>query len=467
MVVVGSGPNGLTAAVRLARAGFAVRVLEAKQTPGGGARTEQLTIPGFHHDVCSAIHPTALISPAFRELDLAGRGVRWIFSPIELAHPFDDGSAAILLRSIDETAARLGEDGRAWLGLFLPFLDRSDSLFHEILRPIRLPRSPGLLARFAVSAMQPAEGLARSRFRTPRARALFAGCAAHSAVPLDRLGTASFGLVLALAAHAAGWPSAERGSASITAALVSILRDHAGAIETGREVTSLAELGDARAVVFDLTPRQLVAIAGPALPSRYRSALARYRYGPGTFKIDWALDAPVPWTAPECRSASTVHLGGTLEEIVRAEREVGENRHPERPFVLFAQQSVFDPTRAPEGRHTGWAYCHVPHRSSEDMTGRIEAQIERFAPGFRDRILARRTRTSAATEADNPNMIGGDIGGGANDLLQFLFRPAARWNPYTTPDPRLFLGSSSTPPGGGVHGMCGHQAAGAVLASAS
>ncbi len=461
--VVGSGPNGLVAAIRLARAGVRVRVFEAASTPGGGARTEEVTLPGFRSDICSAIHPTGVISPALLDLDLAGHGVRWVWSPVELAHPFDDGSAAVLLRSVDDTARTMGVDRGAWIDLFRPFLDDPLALFDDLLRPIRLPRRPGLMARFGLIGLQSAERLTATRFRDPKTRAIFAGCAAHSVVPLGLTATASFGMVLALSAHVAGWPCAERGSAALTEAFVSILQELGGTVETGLRIDSARELDD-DAVLFDLTPRQVDRIAADALPARYRRRLQRFRYAPGVCKIDWALDGPVPWKTEACRQAMTVHLGGTFEEIAHAEREVWEGRHAERPFVLFAQQSLFDRSRAPEGRQTGWAYCHVPHGSERDMTAEVEGQIERFAPGFRERILARRVMTARDLEEHNPNMIGGDIGGGANDVRQFLTRPFPRWNPYATPDPRLYLCSSSTPPGGGVHGMCGLGAAETALA---
>lgn len=464
VIVVGSGPNGLAAAVMLARAGRNVRVLESASTPGGGTRTEEVTLPGFRHDICSAIHPSALTSPAFRELGILRHGVEWIWSPLELAHPFDDGSAAVLTRSVEETARLFGPDRAAWTDLFRPLVESGPQLFEDLLRPIRLPRHPGLAAWFGLSGLQPAERLVR-RFESPKTRAIFAGCAAHAVVPLHFPATASFGMVLALSAHLAGWPFAKGGSSTISRALLAMLEEAGGRLETSTPLLDATAIPRDTAIVFDVTPRQLERIAGVRFPERYRERLRSFRYGPGIFKIDWALDGPVPWTAPECRLATTVHLGATWDEIARAERDAWEGRTPDRPFVLFAQQSLFDPSRAPGGKHTGWAYCHVPHGSTEDMTGRIEAQVERFAPGFRERIMARRTMTTADVERHNPNMIGGDIGGGANDIAQFLMRPFARWNPYTTPDPDVYLCSSSTPPGGGVHGMCGMGAAEAVLRS--
>ncbi|HEY0590649.1 MAG TPA: NAD(P)/FAD-dependent oxidoreductase, partial [Thermoanaerobaculia bacterium] len=456
----------LFAAARLAQAGFRVRVVEARATLGGGARTEEVTLPGFRHDICSAIHPMSVVSPAFRELNLLPGADAWAWSPIELAHPFDDGSAAVLVRSVDETAHHMGVDGRAWIDLFAPFVADAGRLFDDILRPVRLPRLPGLMARFGTIGLQSAERLA-ARFRDPKTRAIFAGCVAHAIVPLDRPGTASFGLVLLLAGHVAGWPCARGGSSSIVDALAAKIREAGGTLETSRPAASARDLDGARATLFDVTPRQLLAIAGQRLSASYRRRLAAFRYAPGIFKIDWALDGPVPWRAPEARLAATVHLGPAWEDIARAERAVWEGRVPETPFVIFAQQSLFDPSRAPAGKQTGWAYCHVPHGSAADMTERIEAQVERFAPGFRERILARATRTAVDVEAHNPNMIGGDIGGGANDLFQFLLRPFPRWNPYTTSNPNIYLCSASTPPGGGVHGMCGWSAAETFLARES
>jgi phytoene dehydrogenase-like protein len=458
-VVVGSGPNGLAAALEIARAGHSVLVVEGEPTPGGGTRTEELTLPGFLHDVCSAIHPLGVLSPFMATV----HGIEWIEPPFALAHPFDDGSAAVLERGLARTAARLVPDTHAWSSLFAAFDQDPRGLFGDVLRPIRLPDHPLVMARFGFHALQSAARLVNEHFTGDHAKAIFAGCAAHSIMPLDATGTAAFGLVLAIAAHAVGWPLPKGGSVAIAEAMLAELRARGAVVRTNERITALRELPSARAVLFDVMPGALAAIAGDDLPPGYVEALRRYRHGPGVFKIDWALDGPIPWAAPECRQAGTVHVGGTYEEIAASELAPHEGRNPGRPFVLVAQQSLFDPTRAPPGKHTGWAYCHVANGSTADMTETIESQVERFAPGFRDRIIARHVLPPAALEAHDANVVGGDIGGGANDLVQTLARPFLRWNSYTTPNPRLFLASSATPPGGGVHGMCGYWAARAAL----
>jgi phytoene dehydrogenase-like protein len=462
-VVVGSGPNGLSAAIVLARTGLRVLVLEAHETIGGGARTEELTLPGFQHDVCSAIHPMSLVSPFFQTLPLAEHGLVWKTSPYAVAHPLDDGTAAVLELSIEKTAVRLGDDSDAYQRLMEPFVNNAAALFDEILRPIRLlPRHPFLLARFGLEGIRSALSLTK-RFRGAAARALFGGCAAHSFLPLDEAGSASFGLVLALTGHAVGWPCAKGGSVAIINALASYFRSLGGTIQTSAPVRSMRDVPPSRAVLFDVTPRQLASIAGEALPSSYVNRLQRFRYGPGVFKVDWALDGPIPWRAEECSLSATVHVGGTIEQIADHEAAIWQGRSTDHPFVLVAQQSLFDDSRAPAGKQTGWAYCHVPHGSTEDMTGIIEQQIERFAPGFRERILARHTRNAVAYEAYNANIVGGDIAGGANMLSQVVVRPFLRIDPYATPNERFYLASSSTPPGGGVHGMCGYWAAQSAL----
>jgi phytoene dehydrogenase-like protein len=465
-IVVGSGPNGLAAAIALAQAGRSVLVLEAAATIGGGTRTAELTLPGFRHDVCSAIHPLALASPFLRGLPLREHGLEFVHPEIPLAHPLDDGTAVLLHRSVEETARGLGVDGGAYRRLLQPLADGWEALVEDLLGPLRPPRHPIEDVRFARSGLRSARGLAGSRFAGCRAQALLAGNAAHSMRPLTAAGTAGFGLTLMMLGHAVGWPAAVGGSQGIAEAMASLLRSLGGEIETGREVRSAGEVRGVRAVLFDLSPRQVAAIAGDELPPRYRRALGRFRHGPGVFKLDYALDGPVPWTAPECRRAGTLHLGGSLEEIAGAEAEVARGRHAARPFVLAAQQSLFDASRAPAGAHTLWAYCHVPNGSAVDATEAIESQIERFAPGFRELIRARSALGPAELEAHNANYAGGDINGGAADLRQLFARPVARPVPYTTPNPRFFICSSSTPPGGGVHGMSGWHAARAALRGA-
>ena len=463
-IVVGAGPNGLAAALTMAEAGRSVLLVEAAPTIGGGARTAELTLPGFRHDICSAIHPLGLGSPFFRRLPLAEHGVQWIQPPIAAAQPLDDGTAAALFPSLEDTARALGEDGPAWRRLFGGLARRWDALAPDLLGPLlRIPRHPFAMAAFGLRGVRPAATLARRVFRTERARALFAGLAGHAVMPLEKPFTVSFALVLGALGHAMGWPLPRGGSQTIADALGALLRARGGEIVTGALVASISELPPARALLFDVTPRQLLAIAGARFHGRYRRRLERYRYGPGVFKLDLALDGPVPWRAAECARAGTVHVGGTLDDVAQAEAAVGRGEHPERPFVLAAQQSLFDPTRAPAGKHTLWAYCHVPSGSTVDMTERILAQVERFAPGFRDRILHVSARGPAALEAYNPNLIGGDIGGGVQDFDQIFGRPAWRLVPYATGARGIYICSSSTPPGGGVHGMCGMQAAKAAL----
>ena len=462
-IVVGSGPNGLGAAIVLARAGLDVRVLEAEETIGGGCRSAELTLPGFVHDICAAIHPLGVASPFMRSVPLDEHGVEWVVPPAALAHPFDDGTAALVVRDVDETAASLGDDAARYRKLMAPLVAAHDALTEDLLSPIARPHHPAALARFSVRAALPASVVARRSFRGEKARGLFAGLSAHSILPLTRTPSAAFGLFLGFLAHVTGWPMARGGSQAIPDGLAGYLRSLGGEVETGRRIASLAELGDAAPVLLDVTPRQLISLAGDSLPSGYRRGLSRFRYGPGVFKVDWALDGPIPWRAEECARAATVHLGGTLEEIVASEAAPWRGSVAERPFVLLAQQSLFDPSRAPDGKHTGWAYCHVPNGWDGDATGLIEAQVERFAPGFRERILARAVHGPAALEAYNANYVGGDINGGAATLRQIAARPVLRVSPYATPLRGVFLCSSSTPPGGGVHGMCGMHAAVAAL----
>ena len=463
-IIVGSGPNGLAAAITLARAGLSVLVLEAKDSIGGGTRTQELTLPGFRHDVCSAIHPLGIASPFFRSLPLADFGLEWAQPEAAAAHPLDDGPAVLLERSIEATAAGLGEDGPAYRRLMEPLVSHWQALFDDLLGPFPLPpRHPWLDLSFGLKGLRSAQGLAESLYEGRRARALFGGMAAHSILPLEKPITAAFGLMMQLLGHAVGWPVVRGGSQELACALQAYLQSLEGKVETGHWVKSLDELPSARVVLLDVTPRQVIELAGEKLPAGYRGQLERYRYGPGVFKLDWALDGPIPWKDESILRAATVHIGGDFEQVVAAERAVWQGKHPERPFVLLAQQSIADPSRAPQGKHTAWGYCHVPNGSTVDMTAAIENQVERFAPGFQERILARSVKPPEAMQAHNPNYIGGDINGGVQDLGQFFTRPVVRLNPYSTPVKGLFICSSSTPPGGGVHGMCGYHAAKAAL----
>jgi len=458
-VVVGSGPNGLAAAIELARGGASVHVIEAADTFGGGLRSGELTLPGFVHDHCSAVHTLGVLSPFFRTLPLEQHGLKWLRPQASAAHPLDDAPATMLYKSLERTAENLDEDGRAWMNTFAPLLENSHGLLADILGPLSIPRHPFLMARFGLPGLVSAARFARTKFRGARARALFAGCAAHSILPLDFAATAAVGELFALAAHIDDWPVAAGGSQSIADALVSYLRSLGGTLTAGARIAHLRELPDARAYLFDTDPLQLIAIAESVLPSGYVAKLRRFRFGPGVFKIDYALDGPIPWRDPRCLEASTVHVGGTLDEIAASERAAWNGEHADAPFVMVCQQSQFDPSRAPAGKHTGYAYCHVPGGSTRDMTDAIEKQFDRFAPGFRDHVLARHVTSPADLERRNPNYVGGAIAGGAANLPQLFTRPVVRWNPYITPHPRLFLCSASTPPGGGVHGMCGYHAA--------
>jgi phytoene dehydrogenase-like protein len=460
--VIGAGPNGLAAAITLAQAGLQVDVFEAEQQPGGAARTLELTLPGFLHDFGSAVHPLALGSPFFSSLSLQNHGLEWIHPPAALAHPFDDGTAVILERDLSNAGAALGEDGKAWRRLMRPFVENWTEFALEVLRPVSfLPRHPWLLAQFGLRALPSAKALVRSLFRQERTKAVFAGIAAHSVLSLDEPSSAAAGVLLGAALHSVGWPIPRGGAQSITRALCSFLADFGTRVTTSTRIEILAMLPDSSrkydVTLCDVTPRQLLKLAGDRLSASYKHKLGKYRYGPGVFKVDYALQHPIPWKAHECLRAATVHLGGSFEEIARSEAAMRSGQHADRPFVLLAQPSLFDPSRAPEGRHTAWAYCHVPNGSTFDMLSRLEGQIERFAPGFRDCILARRILSPAALEEMDANLIGGDISGGSMDLRQLIFRPT--WRQYATSSREIYLCSSSTPPGGGVHGMCGHLAA--------
>jgi len=464
-VVVGSGPNGLAAAITLAREGHRVTVFEAEDTIGGGTRSAELTLPGFVHDLCSAIHPTGVASPFFRSLPLEKFGLEWIHPAAPLAHPLDDGDAVMLYRSIDETVAGLARDGPAYRRLFAPLVSRCDPLLDAMLAPLIPPRHPLLLARFGWHGMRSVRAIAHAEFRDAPARALFAGMGAHSIIPLEAPFSASFALVLGMLGHAYGWPFPRGGSQAIADAMAGYLRSLGGEIVTSHRVRTPADLPAAGAVLFDITPRQLLDIAGDRLSPGYRRQLERFRYGPAAFKLDWALDGPIPWRASGCALAATVHLGGTLEEIAASERAATHGSAAEAPFIILAQPSLFDPSRAPPGKHTAWAYCHVPNGSVVNMTDRIEGQVERFAPGFRARILERHVMGPAEIERHNANYIGGDIVGGSNDAWQILARPVPRLNPYATSVKGWYLCSASTPPGGGVHGMAGYHAARTLLRS--
>jgi phytoene dehydrogenase-like protein len=463
-VIVGSGPNGLAAAITLAEAGRSTLVVERNPEVGGGTRSAELTLPGFVHDMCAAILPLTVASPFFRRLPLERYGVEFITPPAALAHPLDDGPAVLLEGGVEETASYLDGDGRAYWKLMAPLVEDWEQLIEEFLGPFPFPpRHPILASRFALSAIWPAYHLARSTFQGERARALFGGLAGHAIQPLESPATASFALMEGVVGHALGWPLLRGGTQGLSRAMAAHLQSLGGEIRTDTPVQSLDELPAARVYLLDVTPRQVLQIAGKRLPESYSWQLSGYRYGPGVFKLDFALSGPIPWKDPACARAATLHLGGTLEEIAASERAVWKGEHPERPFIIMAQQSLFDASRAPQGQHTAWAYCHVPNGSTVDMTCQIENQIERFAPGFRDLVLACHVTTPAQLEAYNPNYIGGDINGGAQDLRQFFTRPVARIVPYSTPADDIYICSSSTPPGGGVHGMCGYQAARAAL----
>jgi phytoene dehydrogenase-like protein len=461
-VVVGSGPNGLAAAIELARSGRSVLVLEAADRPGGGTRSAELTLPRFVHDVCSAVHPLAAASPFLAGLPQEALGLAWVQPNVPVAHPLDGDTAAVAERSLDATATQLGRDGRGWRRLFAPLVRHSKDLIDDILAPPHLPRHPLALARFGVRGIRSSMGLA-TLFENDGARALLGGMGAHSALPLSQLPTGAVGLMFGMLAHTVGWPIPRGGSGRIAEALLTHYRSLGGELVTSHRVRSISDVPPARAILFDVTPRQLARIMGDHLPSRYRRALEGFRHGPGAYKVDWALDGPIPWRAEGCARAGTVHVGGTLREVAESEAAAWRGSHAERPFLILAQPSLFDASRAPEGRHTAWAYCHVPNGSTVDMTARIEAQVERFAPGFRDRILARHVMSPVDFELHNENLLGGDISGGVMNLRQVFFRPVPRLDPYRTPLAGVYLCSSSTPPGPGVHGMCGYYAARSAL----
>jgi len=458
-VVVGSGPNGLAAAIAMQQAGLSVLLIEGKATIGGGLRSAALTLPGYLHDICSAIHPFAVCSPFFRSLPLEAHGLEYIYPKVAAAHPFDDGTAAVLKSSIEETAATFGNDAASYQRLMGPLLEHWSQIFPFVLNPTSFPAHPFELAKFGYHAILPVSRLVKKHFHNMHAQGLIAGMAAHGMQPFTNVATAAIAMVFLLLGHSSGWPLPKGGSQQISNALASYFLQIGGKIETNFMVNSLEQLPSSHAILFDITPRQLLRIAGNKLSSLYKWQMKRYRYGMGVFKIDWALDDPIPFTAPECKLAGTVHLGNTYDEIANGEQLTAQGKHAEKPFVLLAQQSLFDPGRAPAGKHTAWAYCHVPGSSTVDMTDAIEKQVERFAPGFRERILGRHTMNTAEVEIYNPNYIGGDIGGGVQDIGQLFTRPALRFSPYRTSAKGIYLCSSSTAPGGGVHGMCGYHAA--------
>jgi len=460
-IVVGAGPNGLSAAIALAQAGRSVVVFEALGRIGGGSASDELTLPGFVHDICSAVHPFAVSSPFWRTLPLGEFGLEWVTPAAQVAHPLDDGPAPIAWRSLQQTVAELGRDGTAYRAMVGPVVRNWPRLERIVLGPPRLPRHPVAAARFGLRAIRPATAIATRRFRDEPARAWLAGLAAHAMAPLDRFPTGAIALIFFALAHMGGWPFPRGGAQRLSDALAALLRSLGGEIVTGRRIENVDNLPPARAVLCDLSPRPLLRIAGHRFPPRFRARLERYRYGMGVFKVDWALDGPIPWKDNRVASAATVHVGGTLAEIGASERDAWEGRVSQHPFVLLAQPSLFDPSRAPAGKHTAWAYCHVPHGSTADMLPRIEAQVERFAPGFRDRVVARHISTPADLEWRNPNLVGGDIGMGVMDWPQLFLRPS--WRLYGTPAPDIYLCSAATPPGVGVHGMCGYFAAQAAL----
>ncbi|MEL6674896.1 MAG: NAD(P)/FAD-dependent oxidoreductase [Bacteroidota bacterium] len=462
-VIIGSGPNGLSAGIALAEAGAKVLILESAGAVGGGTRTAELTLPGFYHDVCSAVHPTGVLSPYWKKLPLADYGLEWVYPEASVAHPLEDAPAVILSKSLEATADSLGKDGKAWKKLIQPFLPHAEDLIQDSLKPLGVPKRPIELARFGLNAMLPAATLASLRFQTERGQALLAGNAGHSVLPLGKPFSAAIGLLFSVMAHMVDWPVVKGGTMQLSQALLAHFQQLGGTVQTQHMVASWEDIPAAKVYLFNTDPLQLAHIAADKLPKGYRRRLEKFRYGPGAFKLDWALSESIPWKDPACLKASTVHIGGTLQEIAQSERDAWQGTHTERPYLILCQQSEIDSSRAPEGKHTGYAYCHVPHGSKRDMTEAIENQVERFAPGFKDIILARYKTGPEAWHTYNPNNVGGVITGGAAHLPQLFTRPVARWNPYTTPNRQIFLCSAATPPGGGVHGMCGFYAAQAAL----
>ena len=463
IVIIGSGPNGLSAGIYLARKGLKVLILEAAEQAGGGTRTAELTLAGFHHDVCSAVHPSGYLSPYFQELNLEQYGLEWIFPKVSVAHPLDKEKAVILSKSVAETAANLGVDEKVYKKLLQPLADHIDWLMEDSLKPLGIPKHPFFLARFGMKAALPATLFSKWFFKGKRAKALFAGCTAHSILPFDNFFTSALGLVFLANGHAVDWPIAKGGSQSIANALLNCFKAAGGTILFSTKIEAYNQLPPAKAYLFDTDPLQLANIAATELPTAYKNRLNKYNFGPGVFKIDYALNAPIPWKDPRCLEASTVHLGGTFEEIAKAEKEVWQSIPSENPYVLLAQQSQFDATRSPEGKHTCWAYCHVPNGSTKDMSAIIENQIERFATGFKDTILAKHSMNTKQFHRYNANYVGGAVTGGSANIRQLFTRPVARWNPYSTPNPKIFICSASSPPGGGVHGMNGYHAAKSVF----
>lgn len=463
VIIIGSGPNGLSAGIYLAQKGKKVLILEAASSAGGGTRTAELTLPGFHHDVCSSVHPMGILSPFFKTLNLERFGLEWIYPNASVAHPLDNGEVIMLKTSVEETAQQLGADSRKYNRIMTPLAKHTDWLMEDSMKPLGIPKHPLFLAQFGLRGLLPAKTLGKMAFKTPEAKALFAGCAAHSIIPFEKMFSSAVGLVFLATGHSINWPVAKGGSKSIAEALLKCFTSLGGDIRFSSRITKMSDLPKAKAYLFDTDPLQLVKIAENELPKKYIKRVKKYNFGPGVFKIDYALSGPIPWANPKCNEASTVHLGGTLEEIAQGEKDVWEGRHNNKPFVLLTQQSLFDSERSPEGQHTCWAYCHVPNGSEKDMSEIIENQIERFAPGFKKLIIAKHSMNTKAFHAYNPNYVGGAVTGGAADITQLFTRPIARFDPYSTPNPKLFICSASTPPGGGVHGMNGYHAAKSVL----